>query len=278
MRRMLPIFQILFLAFAGCSHLAMAQEILTETRIVTEAEMLKLMEDSARVEATPIQRGVMTPQQKAHSKLDIYRNKHGVSIIEEMSRSQPNQFLQFGCGSSEMYDPSCPTSNLHVTLKALAAASDAIVIGQVVEQASQLTEDDHFLFTDYQLELDRVLKECPTAPLKVPGKITVTRSGGTVVLEGHVIRAVNENFPLFHKGFRYLLFLKYLPDTDAYQSLDHFSSFWLIKNRVIRYNQYFRTLRDTAADVKTDAGESIDIEMFIAEVSSAIPEASDSKQ
>lgn len=277
MRRKLSIIQLLFLAFSG-SQIAMAQEIMTETRIVTEAELLKLQEDSARVEATPIQHGVMTPRQREHSKLDVYKDKHGANIMEEMSNSQPNQFLQFGCGSNETYDRDYPTSKLQITLKALAAASDAVVIGQVVEQASQLTEDDHFLFTDYQLELDRVLKECPTAPLKVPGKITVTRIGGTVLLEGHVIEAINYNFPLFHKGFRYLLFLKYLPVTDSYRVVNFFSSYWLIRNRVIRFNQDYRLLRETTADVKTDAGESIDIEMFIAEVSSAIREASESKQ
>lgn len=274
---MLSMIQILFLAFAA-GHPAMAQEIMTETRIVTEAELLKFMEDSARVEATPIQRGVMTPQQKAHSKLDIFKNPYGASITEELSKLQPNQFLRFGRGSNESYDPACPTSKLHVTLKALAAGADAVVIGQVVEQASQLTEDDRFLFTDYQLDLDRVLKECPTAPLKVPGKIAVTRIGGTVLLEGHVIQAVDENLPLFHQGCRYLLFLKYLQGTGSYRSVDKLSSFWLIKNRVIRYNQHFRTLRDKAADVKTDEGESIDIETFIAEVSSAIGEAAESKQ
>lgn len=278
MRRMPSIIQILFFAFAGFTHFATAQEVFTETRIVTEAELLKLQEDSARVEATPIQHGVMTPRQKANSRLDIYKNKHGNNIMEAMSKSQPNQFLQFGCGSSETYDPTYPISNLSATLKALAAASDAVVIGQVVEQASQVTEDDHFLFTDYQLDLDQVLKESPTASLKVPGKITVTRIGGTVLLEGHVIRTINDNFPLFHKSCRYLLFLKYLPDSDSYQALNFFSSYWLIQNRVIRYNQDFRLLRETSADVKTESGSSIDIEMFIAEVSSAIKEAAESKQ
>jgi len=112
--------------------------------------------------------------------------------------------------------PFAPTFNLQSYLKDQACATDAIVVGEVKSQSSRLTTDETFILTDNELSVREIIKDNPAAPLKLNSSITVARTGGSVKLNGHTVKATDDNVYPLESGKRYLLFLTFLPDTNTY--------------------------------------------------------------
>ena len=166
---------------------------------------------------TFIQEGQMTDKQKQHSKIfknygDVTRGKK----IRDLSLSgDVNLIREKG---SEILTPSS-SLRLNDYLSLLACHADAVVVGVIENKASQLTEDGTFLFTDYGFTPEEVLKSNPYDPLQVNLEITVTRTGGLAMLNGHIVKAIDETQKSLRVGGRYLLFLRYIPATRAYRSL-----------------------------------------------------------
>jgi hypothetical protein len=95
----------------------------------------------------------------------------------------------------------------------------AIVIGSARGSTSQLTENKEFLFSDYVVTSEEVFKNNSSAYIASSSDVTVTRPGGRVQIKGRTISAVDASFKPLDIGERYLLFLKYLPETGAYKSI-----------------------------------------------------------
>lgn len=94
--------------------------------------------------------------------------------------------------------------------------ADAILLGSFKSKSSQLNADQSFIFTDYEMAVEEVIKDTPAAPALSGGVVTVTREGGEVRLNGKVIRARSGDFKPAQVGKRYLLFLRFLPETNSY--------------------------------------------------------------
>lgn len=188
-------------------------------------------EKDSLMEATPIQEGVMTAKQKKHSKIfkgykdraklhDLIAGKGDVEVIQRVGNIRtPMSF------------------NLKTYLQELSCKADAIIVGTVKSNASQFNEDGTFIFTDYEFTPEEVLKNNATTSINLNTNITVTRTGGAVKLKGHTARAIDyRQMPLI-VGEQYLLFVKYIPETGAYQSLDDSrddDSFQIMENQMIR--------------------------------------------
>ncbi len=150
-----------------------------------------------------------------------------------------------------------------ILLVEAAFRADLIAVGVTKSSASALTEDQDFIFTDWQLSLEQVLKNNPAAPVGENSEITVTRPGGTLVVNGRNIRAIEGAFLPFHQGERYLLFLYYMPATGAYRAVNDLA-FELLPNAV-------QTLRPNHPFVNTKTKE--DPQAFIGEVRDAVAAA-----
>jgi hypothetical protein len=88
------------------------------------------------------------------------------------------------------------------------APSAAIVIGTVVSGKAFVSKDRTYVYSDYQVRVDRILKQDTSASLAVGEQIVVSRGGGTIhFLSGHVRNYINqgEGFPAI--GSQYLFFL-----------------------------------------------------------------------
>lgn len=119
-------------------------------------------------------------------------------------------------------------------LNAIACEADAVVVGVLGgASASDLTDDGHFIFTDYELTVEEVVKDNAAAPLRQGGGIVVTRPGGEVRLNGRSVRALDDAFKPFAAGGRYVLFLRYVPATGAYRAFGS-GSFRLDGDRVVK--------------------------------------------
>jgi hypothetical protein len=88
------------------------------------------------------------------------------------------------------------------------APSAAIVVGTVLSGKAFVSKDRTYVYSDYQVRVDRVLKQDASASLAVGEQIVVSRGGGTIRFpSGHIRNYLTsgEGFPAI--GSQYLFFL-----------------------------------------------------------------------
>jgi hypothetical protein len=178
--------------------------------------------------ATPVQLGVLTAKQRTHSKLyahylDLTKTFTASKSIAEAKSKVVVIDISLGMGPA-FIPPETPEDYLG----ALARGSDVVIRGRVVNKDSQITENDGFVFTDYGVLVAEVLKNDKAASLDKGMTITVTRPGGTVLVGGIILKGLDHSFlPLPDNGHDLLLFLKHLPDSDAFCTTESTGSFEL---------------------------------------------------
>jgi len=174
-------------------------------------------------EATPVQEGVMTKEQRVHSRLFKEQKGIGKKLSEIADEQSDNEGVVVeALPGLPMLSPQGESVSKD-TLEKTAGGADAIVIGVVNNKTSQLTETGMFTFTDYDVTVQEVLKS--NSSIKAGGQITVTRPGGTVLLNGRTISAIDRTSKPLEVGGRYLLFLQAVPATGAYQAVGKLSAF-----------------------------------------------------
>ncbi len=123
---------------------------------------------------------------------------------------------------------------------------EAIVVGKLESESPQLTEDENFLFTEYTMVVEDVLKNNPSSPIRVGSNLSVIREGGIGKVNGKTVRAIADGFRPFWVGQRYVLFLRYIPETGAYSAYSY-GSFKLASGRVVPYGKMPQGAADTEA-------------------------------
>lgn len=181
--------------------------------------------------ATPVQEGVMSKTQKKHSKL--YKDYRGIGKIHDLIRQDGHDSDELTLtvlpGSPELV-PEGESKTSACLIDDLADKADAVVIGIVTAKESQLTEEGTFVFTDYVLRVEEVLKDNGKAPIGPQASLTLTRPGGKILLNGRTVTVVDKSFGPMMAGRRYLLFVKYIAETGTYQSTSANAGFELIDN------------------------------------------------
>lgn len=104
----------------------------------------------------------------------------------------------------------------------LTCQADAIVSGYVTDQASHLTASASGVYSDYSFVPDKIFHS--VLPLDVNRPIIVTGPGGQIVLQEGEISLDHRQYPRFDRDRRYLLFLRSIPSTGAFQAVDAWSS------------------------------------------------------
>lgn len=203
-----------------------SQKVEHQTRIVTEDELRKIQLECAKAEATPVQKVSMSKQQKEDSKL-FKDYRFGKTIRARLSECD-DEYIAFGRNvASPAGMPGEGNTLTSIYFQELAEKADAIVLGQIKKKSSFLTEDDDFIFTEYELNPTEVLKENASNPIKNKCKIVLTRPGGSVLIDNRVVEAIDEaNRPL-KRGGRYIIFLRFIPTTGSYQAINSHSTFYL---------------------------------------------------
>jgi hypothetical protein len=165
-------------------------------------------------DVTPIQEGVLTEKQKAHSKL--------FKKYDDVTRGRKLRDLAAQSGDVDVVK-GLPTVlvpesfNLQNYLRSLTCKADAVVVATVQSKSSQIIEEGTFVFTDYETRVDEVLKN-PSTQINLTENITVTRVGGAVILNGHQIRAIDRRQEVLEVGSQYLLYLRFIPTTNSFRA------------------------------------------------------------
>jgi hypothetical protein len=168
-----------------------------------------------KTDATPIQVGMMTEKQRVHSRL----------LEREAPYKSGRRLDDFGDGQPsgayiepplEITSPDVPRLSFPDFIKNFMCEADAVVTAVVTDRTSQLTEQKKFVFTDYTMLVEDVYKGHLDLAPNVG--ITITRPGGKVSINGRIVTAIDSSYQLLESGKRYLLFLRYIPETGAYWS------------------------------------------------------------
>jgi len=194
-------------------------------------------QDSLQEAATKIVPGQMTEKQKSHSLL--YDKEYDLPQRLDLppdAKGRPQQSdLRTLIGTPlQAFSDTDPPPTLTDVLRNLSCSADAIVLGTVTGKTSQLMNSRQFVFTDYDFVVDEIYKDNASAPIRVSQTITVVRPGGAVEIDGRVVRAIDESYEPLLTDNHYLLFLKYLPKTDSYDSGLPRGSFKVKDNKLIK--------------------------------------------
>lgn len=148
---------------------------------------------------------------------------HGVNLREKVVSSGQDVTANPIVKETSTICDGCPAvaATADPAIKRAARESDLVVTGHVVRNISALTENESFVFTDSEFVLDSVWRKSSivtSTDSSVGSEITVAWPGGEVKVEGHKISSFPTNRTPLLVGHQYLLFLKYLPDSQSYMS------------------------------------------------------------
>jgi len=116
--------------------------------------------------------------------------------------SIPDQLRQTGS-----FERVIITSYEPLQLADLVGSADVIVEASTPGGKSYLAQNDTEIFTDYQFEVRSVIKNSRSPELRAGHTITVRRNSGTVLVDGRAAVLQENDFPLFERNERYILFL-----------------------------------------------------------------------
>jgi hypothetical protein len=185
------------------------------------------------VDATPVRLGVLTARQQVHSKQFAYykalRNDKTISWLTRQAEGEYKIVTAIiGAGQGQVLKPDTPENYFGN----LSQESDAVIRGKVTKKESQITEDESFVITDYEVTVLEVMKNNPISQVNTGTALTVTRPGGKVLLDDVIVRAIDESYkPLPLNGHEVVLFLKYIPETGAYKTTKATGSFELVDDK-----------------------------------------------
>jgi hypothetical protein len=183
---------------------------------------------SELADATPVRAGGLTEKQRVHGKhFNFYREMRsdgGLTSLATKAKNEGHMIVQtvvtVGLKGRPRQEEAAKEPKTF--FEELTRTSDVVIRGRVTKKASQVTENDGFLFTDYDVAVLEVLKDNAAAPLTPNATITVTRQGGKVLLDGVIIIAIDKNvLPLPMNDHEVVLFLKYLSQTGAYRAMEY---------------------------------------------------------
>ena len=158
-------------------------------------------------------------QQRREQSRAVYRgllNPHSEKIPAIAALAKQDVRIEREIGLPALNPNSNSAFNLQSFLNDRACDADAIVLGVVKEQTSRLTEDESFIYTISQLEVETVLKNNSDQPLRPDEQIRAIRSGGTIKLNGRNVVAVSKASKTLEPGQTYLLFLTFVPEKGLY--------------------------------------------------------------
>ncbi len=178
-------------------------------------------------------------QRQPESDADEERRQKREKLYENSSPRLPKPYDDPGAladGAAEsthhtiLDTVSIPIAGVHQDPPGIPVTGTAVVIGTILSGNSFMSKNHTAVYSDYQVRVDEVLKQGPTATLAVGDQVVASRPGGAI----HFPSGHRTNFLIIHHGLpeigsQYILFLfKAVPNLPEYEIA--FESSYLVKN------------------------------------------------
>lgn len=166
---------------------------------------------------------------QSHAKLPPY-NQPGEKLDDALARGRIGASVQGTAwrGMDFVISDEAPAGfTLPMLLKYyqnLVCQSDSIIVGQVKDLSTHISANGTSVYTDYVLSVGSVLKDIRAQALRPLSQIVFTRQGGAITLANGPVRFIFQEYPDLEPGKEYVLFLRALSGSGAYQALDSFST------------------------------------------------------
>lgn len=184
-------------------------------------------------EPTVIQKGEITEKEREYSKQyqKLYSNRNGqkLTVISEMGKRKGNKKeagVSIGIPTIPTIGNATELTLLNF-LRELSCKADAVVLGSIQSKSAHLTEDETFVYTEYEFLVADILKNNSTSPIETDKNIEVTRPGGLIKLDNQVIRLEDKSYEPLQLKNNYLLFLSFIPAANGYMVSDAKGDFLL---------------------------------------------------
>lgn len=175
-----------------------------------------------QAEATVVQKGPITAKERAYSQeyKELYRERKGRKLSEisqETALSGNTHEVRVIIG-----EPNIPTiipkpaASSSEFLRDLSCKADAVVLGYVKNKSAHLTEDETFVFTEYEFSVQEILKDNSASPIEINNSIQLTRPGGLIKLNNQLIRVEDRSYTPLQMKSNYLLFLRFVSSANGY--------------------------------------------------------------
>ena len=182
--------------------------------------------------AQPAPVNLSDPKLSTHAGLPRH-NPPGIPLAQLMSQSKaaaPSKGvvwkgLNIVGSDEEAVSPTVPVSKLLPQKYAKQACrADAIVVGHPTSSAFHLSSAGTGIYGDYIFSVETIVKDNAATALRQTPQIIVTRPGGSLTLSDGPVTLDLKAFPRLESNLTYLMFLRYLPQTSAYSTIDSLST------------------------------------------------------
>jgi len=95
--------------------------------------------------------------------------------------------------------------------------SDLVIIGTAGTGTTRMTYDKSFPYTDWEIQVQQVLKNSSSAPVHFSSSVIVVTPGGKLIIGNRMVLADDGSLHRLTYGKEYLAFLRLIPATGAYQ-------------------------------------------------------------
>ena len=239
--------------------------------IVNEEEAIKLERENDLSEATQIQDKAIGYLEKLQCRL--FPDYSSSAKIHDGLSEDDGLLIHRNIGM-EGDSPDKPL-NVAEMFQSMAFEADSIIIGVVVNKTSFINESDDFIFTNYEIKITDILKN-NVFSIGKKNKLSVLMPGGIVLLNGCLVKAIDDHYLPLYRGLKYALFLKYNRQAKIYTPLNSKSCYVMGSDKVKKLTKENFPLEkafhqkygmSNSKDAKPD---SIDSEQFLSLINSAI--------
>lgn len=182
-------------------------------------------------EATVVQRGQVTDEERSYSREyeKLYPNRRKIKL-NEVRKEIKDLGIFLGVVGDVIDIPEAPIITAADFLKNLSCEADAVVVGYPVSKKAHLSEDETFVYTQYEFSVEEVIKDNLTSPITVNNSIQITRPGGVIKLDNRKITVKDELYEPLQIRKKYLLFLNFVPVANGYMVTGSEGDFLLENN------------------------------------------------
>lgn len=180
-------------------------------------------------EPTPVERGVTTAERREFSRefRGIYGDILLKTLPELIAESEPRKEFISRIHYEPPYFMGSAPESASAFLSKNTCKADAVVIARPTKKTAHLTDDERFIYTQYELTIEETVKDNSKAAITAGIKIQMARPGGFIRLDGQNVRFVDENVPQLELEQSYLLFLRFVPNARGYMVADYDADFSL---------------------------------------------------